>query len=106
MTIERDLDAYRRGELTLGEVLEALPVVSDGSLELIEFLDALDAGRVPAEVVEAWSHPDGRIARRAHHHRHRHGPADSQKPTRAWKFLPKALIDEVPRVRRLAPRKS
>ena len=112
MTIDRRLDAYRRGELTLGELVAELPTVSDASPGLIELVDALEAGRVPAEVVTAWSHPDN-----AHHrataetHRDRHArseprPAHGREARRSYDRLPpiRASIGLGPnRARRFGP---
>ena len=81
MTIDRQLDAYRRGELTLVELVAELPPVSDASPDLIELVDALEAGRVPPEVITAWSHPGS-----AHHHataethRDRHAHIEPRPP--------------------------
>jgi hypothetical protein len=117
VTIDGRLDAYRRGELTLGELVDELPIVSDASPALMELLDALEAGRVPPEVVAAWSHPDADLPHdvaASHAALHPHGEpnghqgghelhvdeqllvlhqAPGTSPDRAWKFLAKPLVD-------------
>ena len=116
VTIHGRLDAYRRGELTLGELVDELPIVSDASPDLMELLDALEAGRVPPEVVAAWSHPGADNANDAEVRAAMPAPvepsarrdrpalraneqllvlhrAPGTSPDRAWKFLPKPLVD-------------
>jgi hypothetical protein len=93
MTIERHLDAYRRGALTLAQLLDELPVVSDASPELDELLVELEAGRVPPEVVSAWSHPESDIGRHARYHAYGHGAGGAKESRPAWRFLARQFID-------------
>ena len=116
MTIDGRLDAYQRGELTLGELVDELPIVADANPALMELLDLLEAGLVPPEVVAAWSHPEAdhpHDASESHAALHAHGEphqhhgeqalhdghataihhADGTSPDRAWKFLPKPMVD-------------
>ena len=93
MTIERHLDAYRRGELTLRQLLNELPGVSDGSSELDDLLVELDAGRVPPEVYQAWSHPESEVGRHAEFHAYGHGASDHVEARPQWRFIPRQFAD-------------
>lgn len=93
MTIERHLDAYRRGELTLGQLINELPEVSDASPELDDLLVELDAGRVPPEVYLAWSHPESELGRHAEFHAYGHGASDRLEVRPQWRFIPRQFAD-------------
>ena len=97
MTIDRRLDAYRRGELTLVELVAELPPVSDASPDLIELLDALEAGRVPPEVITAWSHPaSAHRHATAEMHRERHARSEPRPP---YGREARGSLDRLPRIR-------
>ena len=93
MSILTRLEAYSHGDIPLATLAHDLPQIGDGSPELSAFTDALEAGIVPPEVYDAWSHG---LAHASAPATPPEDPSEGSAEISNWPTPPTLEMDELP----------